>query len=368
MKQSCQGASSNDALNGVVASEQATVREQLCAVWELYIERVRRQLSSDWQEQIEEVIAERFSELTRKVEGAHAADLSRRLEQMRAFTRKDLGERLSAAARRLKQASSREVLFKILTEEAGGFCVRAATVIFCDSCLRVVGAQGFNHDICAALLRQEIPLAAAAAFRNASENMETIVASRTERELSPQLAWLVGEEPSAKVFLFPIVCRGKVAGVLYVDDGLAVEDIGLVEVLAELAGAVLEAGPPVAAATTMELVSITPASRPPARAVPADWTALPTEHRELHLRAQRFARVQVAEIRLYKAVAVQAGRARANLYGELKHEIDAARESFRLQFVVPCTSMVDYLHLELLNTLANHDAALLGPEYPGPLV
>ena len=30
--------------------------------------------------------------------------------------------------------------------------------------------------------------------------------------------------------------------------------------------------------------------------------------------------------------------------------------------------MVDYLHLELLRTLANDDADLLGSEYPGPMV
>ena len=30
--------------------------------------------------------------------------------------------------------------------------------------------------------------------------------------------------------------------------------------------------------------------------------------------------------------------------------------------------MVDYLHLELMRTLANDDADLLGKEYPGPMV
>jgi len=30
--------------------------------------------------------------------------------------------------------------------------------------------------------------------------------------------------------------------------------------------------------------------------------------------------------------------------------------------------MVDYLHLELLRTLANDDSDLLGKDYPGPLV
>jgi hypothetical protein len=30
--------------------------------------------------------------------------------------------------------------------------------------------------------------------------------------------------------------------------------------------------------------------------------------------------------------------------------------------------MVDYLHLEILRSLAHDDDRLLGPEYPGPMV
>ena len=85
-------------------------------------------------------------------------------------------------------------------------------------------------------------------------------------------------------------------------------------------------------------------------------------------RAQRFARVQVAEMRLFEADAVQTGRARRNLYDALRPSIDAARESFRNQFFTSCASMVDYLDRELERTLANDDPNLLGKTYPGPLV
>ena len=44
------------------------------------------------------------------------------------------------------------------------------------------------------------------------------------------------------------------------------------------------------------------------------------------------------------------------------------QEAFRLNFVVGYASMADYLHLELVRTLANDDPLLLGPGYPGPLV
>jgi len=104
------------------------------------------------------------------------------------------------------------------------------------------------------------------------------------------------------------------------------------------------------------------------RASAADWESLPSEEQQLHLRAQRFARVHVAEMRLYEADAVKAGRARRELYDVLRNPIDAARAAFREQFFARCPSMVDYLHLELMRTLANDEPDLFGKDYPGPLV
>lgn len=89
---------------------------------------------------------------------------------------------------------------------------------------------------------------------------------------------------------------------------------------------------------------------------------------EKHLRAQRFARVRVAEIQLYHAAAMRSGRASKNVYGSLKTHMDAARQAYRENFLTPTNGTADYLHAEFVRTLANDDAALLGPEYPGPLV
>jgi len=95
---------------------------------------------------------------------------------------------------------------------------------------------------------------------------------------------------------------------------------------------------------------------------------LSREAQGLPLLAPLFARLQVAEMRLHKAPAVQDGRARRDLYNALKPEIEAGREAFRAQFLSASPSMVDYFHRELVRTLANEDAALLGKDYPGPLV
>ncbi|MCU1339196.1 MAG: hypothetical protein JWO19_4777 [Bryobacterales bacterium] len=86
-----------------------------------------------------------------------------------------------------------------------------------------------------------------------------------------------------------------------------------------------------------------------------------------HSRALRFARVKVAEIQLYQASHVKSGRAARDLYSALRPHIDAARGAFRERFLVPLDGVPDYLHQELVKSLAKEDAVLLGPSYPGPL-
>jgi hypothetical protein len=80
------------------------------------------------------------------------------------------------------------------------------------------------------------------------------------------------------------------------------------------------------------------------------------------------ARVRVAEMRLYHDEQVRNGVARGDVYGALQNEIDAARDQFRKAFLSKSPTMVDYLHLELLRSLAHEEDRVLGYGYPGPMV
>jgi hypothetical protein len=113
-------------------------------------------------------------------------------------------------------------------------------------------------------------------------------------------------------------------------------------------------------AAAPDVLRIAPAPPAPDSLSPAD--------RSLHLRAQRFASVQVAEMRLYQPAAVDAGRAQGDLYSALEEPSQSARQTFRQTFVSATPTMADYLHEELLRTLAKNNAATLGEKYPGPLV
>ncbi len=213
----------------------------------------------------------------------------------------------------------------------------------------------------------------------------------TPAEVSAALVGLFGHKPDERVYLFPLHGGSEVTALFYAAGQLQPPPL---ELLAEVAGLQLQiwnaeaaAPAPVVApqpepAPAHELVNISgsPAKLPePEKAAAAaaaagnaprqhtEWWNLSREEQQKHLAAQRFARVQVAEMRIGKPDALRSGREAGNIYAPLQAQIDAAREKFReLHMTAP--TMVDYLHLEMIRSLADDDAILLGPSYPGPLV
>src|ERR1700733_9539545 len=61
------------------------------------------------------------------------------------------------------------------------------------------------------------------------------------------------------------------------------------------------------------------------------------------LKARRYARVKVAEMQLYAADQVTAGRAVRHLYASLRAEIDDARAGYTREFLTSARGMPDYL-------------------------
>ena len=323
-----------------------TLQEQRCAT--------REQLEAAWHLQmarIEQVIEDRFQETEARVAEAFSWELEARLSGLRSALRRELGDRFNQSLRRLRKSESETELYANLLDATGSFCRRAALLRVDGAVLRCIGSHDFAADAGGQLSDVEVPLASAPALRSAVEAKDTTLAARVAAELSEPLTGFFGEAPERQASLFPVVVHEKTAAILCADGGDADLDAGSLELLTMLAASTLEAR-----------------ATAPQAAPQFDAPELPPEERGTHLRALRFARVQVAEMRLYKANAVREGRAQKDLYTALKEDIDAAREAFRLNFVAGHASMADYLHLELVRTLANDDPLLLGPGYPGPLV
>jgi len=92
------------------------------------------------------------------------------------------------------------------------------------------------------------------------------------------------------------------------------------------------------------------------------------EERRLHNDARRFARLLVSEIKLYNEQKVTEGRSQYDLYERLREYIDRSREMYDKRVKPEVAGKYDYFHHELVNTLAEGDAAKLGNAYPGATV
>jgi len=292
-------------------------------------------------DQIERIFEERLAALSAGVVEAVAESL--------AGARRELTSKLNQSVRRLRGSESEQQWSKAVVDATQGFSDRAGLFLLRDGSLDLAAARNIP-------VMDRMPatsLDSAPAFRSAAQSKDTVVALRTKGEMSEPIARWAGEDKARTFYLFPIAAKDRVVALLYADADQDVETNGL-ELLATVAGVVIESRP-FGTAARPALVSISP-------------SAMSLEEEHLHLKAQRFARTQAAEIRLYKSENVKNGRAGCNLYTSLKAEIDSARETFRRDYLSASGTMVDYLHLELVHTLANDDVELLGPDYPGPLV
>lgn len=360
--------------------EKRTAEEQIAAAWQLHVESVQELLERGWREHLGRALEERFEAFReafgQELETRVASRVEQDLARAATAAARSLGERLNRIARRLAQAENASGWAAALLDGAVEFAPRVVLFSIAGGRVRYEdhrAAAGF------ALARTPgfpVPLDRAPAFRNVLDTMDAVISLASAGELSEELSGALDGDAEKRICLLPVITgqregKRKVSAVLYVESGDEPVDLNFLEVLAALAGPALDA---LQASGALEperapVIPILPAAPLPAPAAAPEapeWSALPREEQELHAKAQRFARVRVAEIRLYHAKKVREGREIRNIYAILKDEIDRSRAQFQHEFLrVP--SMIDYLHLEILRTLANDDASLLGPDYPGPL-
>lgn len=304
-------------------------------------------------------VAEGFVSLGTALADSARQALEEQWQQGAERGREEIVSALLAAVRRLQGAQGRPEWLSALADAAAAFAQRCIVFLMRGEFLDAVEARGFSDVARERILGVRVRPDEAAAFRSATETGEPVVAQRTRAELSETLASALGPGEDGKVWLVPVRQKETTIAALYAEGNASAAGLELVAMAAGWTAREPEWS--LAERETAERVPRQPREAP-------EWSRLSRQDQELHLEAQRFARVQVAEIRLHHDQAVRTGRTQRNLYGLLKREIDQAREAFRRQYVEASPTMVDYLHRELVRTLANDDPAALGPEYPGPLV
>jgi hypothetical protein len=313
-----------------------------------------------------------FSELEQLLQSETEARVSTSVQA----AQRALAEHLNQSVRRLRQAATFPEIAAILCDASAPFANGCAVFHVNENTVAGERLRGAAGEAAERFREMRFGAAEAAAFAGAIDSREPVVALCSAAEVSRAVVETFGHAPGDKAYLFPLTVDRTTVGMLYATGSV---DSAALELLAQATAAVMEARqrpvqwdrppgqwdrPP---GLSPDLVRIEPASTAPAS--PAmDWDALSPADRHLHLRAQSFARVKVAEMRLYRPDAVKAGRAQQDLYSALQDAIDEGREAFRQTFVTANPSMVDYFHLELVRTLANDNPAWLGGKYPGRMV
>lgn len=321
-------------------------------------------VSADARSALRNVFEERFASLISGVE----SQLERAVAEGQSSARSQVAEELNQAVRRLRQCRHLDEASSVLADATLPFCEIAAVFSVTGNVVRGARIRGLDlEDVLVQFRSLEIPVDRAAAFAGVIHTEDPVVAMSTAGELSQPVMELFGLTPNDRVCLFPISIIQKTVAILFAAGAV---QMAALELLAQVAGLCLETRSASEHAPPEDLVNISGSKIEPAN-VPERtdaWSALSADEQKLHLRAQRFARVRVAEIRLYKGDTLKSERPGGDLYSALQGTIDSVRETFRNTFVSQSPSMVDYFHIELVRSLANGNAALLGQNYPGPLV
>ena len=300
-------------------------------------------------------------------------------------TRRRLAESLNQRLRRIRQTSTEHEALQLLLEESTAWAQRAVVLLIENNQARVAASRPALHEDDA--VGAPIELSTAAAIASCVESRDPVVALGAPAEVSPVLASALRLSPDDKAYLFPVAARQRTVAVMIACGGVTPAPI---ELLCEAVGMKLEsldipgfevtgAGQVVnlpdgvvAMAASLPLVQIAGAQNAAPNGArtgdaPASWSKLTPEQQALHLRAQRTARVRVAQIRISESEALRKGLQAGDIYGALRPAIDAARDEYRQAYSSKTPTMVDYLHLEVLRSLAHEDSRLLGKDYPGQI-
>lgn len=307
------------------------------------------------------ILDENHAALAKALAGQFEAELT----QAREAEGRQIAGALNQALRGLRQSPSESRTLQMIVDSSSPWAQRAVVLLVEDKFFRMGGNRGVPG------LRDDfsVPMAEAPALAACAESRDPMTVLCTPGEMGTPLMEALGEG-EGKVWMFPVVVRQRTAAVLVATG--AVSPVPL-EALAEAIGMRLESqrtpvltvAPPGAALSGIVQIQTAPAFG--VHRIPTAWEDLSAEDQSRHLLAQRVARVRVAEMRLADAAGLEKAVFAGTIYSVFREAIDRAREEFLRYHLSKSATMVDYLHLEILRSLAHDDELLLGGDYPGPM-
>jgi chemotaxis protein histidine kinase CheA len=347
--------------------EMDAERQRLSGELEAERSRAQTELSAERERSSAELEAERLkvqsltaavSEaqalLARERESARsAAEASTRARDQQAITdaraaeresQLAIVERLSHAMRAMGNARSLSDTLTALMSAAASLAPRAAVFIVNGRELQGWRASGFTNN--PASIR--LPLEDTGLLSTARA---TGTAVSTSAMPAPSFAALSADRAGIAV---PVIVGGQSVAVLYADDGSSSEPeapASWPEAMQMLAAHASTCLAYITALRTTQAMRATAAGGGARRAAPGT---------EEDSSARRYARLLVSEIKLYNEGAVRVGREKRDLLHRLRNEIERARRLYEERVSPSVGARATYFEQELVQTLADGDATLLG--------
>jgi len=270
---------------------------------------------------------------------------------------------LNAAVASVQDATSQTDILKALLEGSTQFSRRSALFVVRASTATGWQARGFADDDAIKIIT--VDCAAGLAARVVESHTPSGAAAE---EFDSRFVQRFGAPSDGNVLLLPLVIKSKVAALVYADggsDGAPGLDRSAMELLIRTTGLWLELlsfrkSIPTETAHTENQAATAAAAPAAAVAKPAAAPA-PVED-EVHIKAKRFAKLLVEEIKLYNHEKVAEGRNHKDLYDRLKDDIDKSRATYDHRYG-QTVSDVDYFTLELVRILGDNDRASLGANF-----
>ena len=257
-------------------------------------------------------------------------------------------EQLLTAVRTVSEARSLSDTLNALSAAAGLLAPRVALFILNERSgakeLQGWRAAGFTEPSPAML---KLPADDGGLLATAASSRNTISTSTVS---APEFAALAADRAALAV---PLTVGGKTVAVLYADDGTS----GEAEAPASWPEAIQILGAHASVCLShITAVRTTQAMRANMKGEPRGGESVSEEDHS----AKRYARLLVSEIKLYNEAAVRAGREKRDLLTRLRPEIERARRLYEERIPPSIGSRAKYFQDELVHTLADGDAALLG--------
>ena len=287
--------------------------------------------------------------LARDEEARRQAAASKEMDEDRVAERQAhlaVVERLLTAVRAMDAGRSLTDVLSALTSAAAVEAPRVALFVVNGSELRSWKTVGFDSEAVQVSLNEEGLLG------EVMRRREPVVSAEADGPAAPAFASLPSDRAAIAV---PLMVASQPVAVLYADDASAVP--------AETPASWPEAVQILGRHASINLAHLTAARAVEAmrRSVaPSAADAAPRLEKEDGTSARRYARLLVSEIKLYNEAAVRLGRQQRDLLERLKPEIERARKLYTQRISPAIDARASLFQQELVQTLADGDASLLG--------